>query len=172
MKMLGFIFSDRPNVNDHVDYIVRKATKKLWTLRHLKKAGMSSCDLLKVYITVIRSCLEYAVPTYNPMLSDYLRDRLEYVQKRACKIVFGWGSSYDQLIADGTIESLSTRRDRLTVNFARKASASERFKDWFQEKSYKGLNLRKEKKFEELFARTERLKNSPLYYMRRALNEK
>ena len=53
----------------------------------------------------------------------------------------------------------------------KKASNSEDFKHWFVEKDYGEVNLRQKKKYEEMYARTNSLKNSPLLYMRRALNE-
>ena len=86
-------------------------------------------------------------------------------------MIFGWSSSYDEIVSTGKMETLDSRRERLTMNFARKAAKSHRFGSWFQEKNYEGLNLRREKRYEEKFAKTERLKKSPLYYMRRGLNE-
>ena len=43
--------------------------------------------------------------------------------------------------------------------------------DWFKLKEPSGYNVRREKKYIETRARTERLKKSPLHYMRRRLNE-
>ena len=111
------------------------------------------------------------MPTYGPMLTKEMSDELESIQKRACKLIFGWDSSYKELLEENKIESLEERRKKLILNFAVKTQKNPRFKDWFPEKEYEGLNLRKEKKYQELFARTERLKKSPLYHMRRALNE-
>ena len=104
------------------------------------------------------------------MLTSELGDAIESIQKRACKLIYGWDSSYDELVASGRIETLHSRREKLTLNFALKAAASPRFQKWFPEKEYGNVCLRKKKKYEELNARTERLKKSPLYYMRRVLN--
>ena len=75
------------------------------------------------------------------------------------------------MIESGKIESLEERRNKLTLNFARKVSKDSRFKHWFPEKQYGDINLRRELKYEEQFARTERLKKSPLFHMRRMLNQ-
>ena len=99
-----------------------------------------------------------------------MTDELEYVQKRACKIIFGWNSNYDELVAAGKIETLFKRREKLTLSFAEKSAKNPRFEHWFKEKNYNGLNLRRGLNLEENYARTERLKKSPVYYMRRALN--
>ena len=67
--------------------------------------------------------------------------------------------------------SIQFRRERLTTDFAKKASESTRFSHWFKKKNYPGMGLRRESKFEEYAARTERLRKSPLFHMRRVLNE-
>ena len=143
-----------PTVKKHVEYMLEKSRKKLWTIRHLKNAGLSSSDMLKVFNTVVRSTLEYAVPTYHPMLTGELSDEIESIQKRACKLIFGWSSQYDELISIGTIETLATRRERLMLNFAKKAASDARFKHWFPERDYSELNLRNQSKYVESFART------------------
>ena len=150
--------------------MLSKARRKLWTIRHLKKAGMGVDDVLKIFNVIVRSTLEYAVPTYHPMLNIDLRDRIESIQKRACRIIFGWNCNYDKLVEDGKVELLETRREKMTLNFAKKCISNDRFKHWFKEKTRSEYNLRTEDKYEELFARTERMKKSPLFYMRRALN--
>ena len=68
------------------------------------------------------------------------------------------------------MESLDNRRENLTKKFAEKTSKNERFGEWFKEKDYGERDLRNKKRYTENFARTERLKKSPVYYMRRLLN--
>ena len=34
LKMLGYMFSDRPTVQRQIDYLVRKANKKFYVLLH------------------------------------------------------------------------------------------------------------------------------------------
>ena len=111
-----------------------------------------------------------ALRSTHPMLTGGMRDELEQIQKRACKIAFGYDVSYDKLVVDGTIETLECRREKLTVNFAKKCTRNERFSSWFERKN-PAVNLRNSLTYEESFARTERLRKSPLYYMRRALNK-
>ena len=169
LKMLGFIFGSTPSVRPHVNYMVKKANKKLWILRHLRRAGLEEEDLLRAYNTLVRPTVEYAVPTYHPMLNQSMRDEIEGIQKRACRVIFGWDCDYDVLVDSGRVEALDSRREKLTMNFARKAEKNPRFEHWF-EKSVPERTLRKQSTYVEKFARTERLRNSPLYYMRRAMN--
>ena len=163
------MFGNKPTVNLHVSYMLNKARKKLWTLRNVKRAGMQPTDLLKIFNTCIRPCLEYVAPVFHPMLTKEMSNEIENIQKRACKIIFGWNSSYSRLVQDGVVQTLEERRENLTVNFAKKSEASDRFKKWFPDRQY-NVNVRNPQRLEESFARTERMRNSPLYYMRRALN--
>ena len=133
---------------------------------------MEEVDLLTIFNTVIRPTLEYAVPTYHPMmLNQEMAEDFEQIQKRASKLIFGWHSSYDEVISSGKMETLDSRRENLTKKFALKTSKNKRFGSWFREKDYGTLNLRSKKKFEEDYARTERMRKSPVYYMQRILNE-
>ena len=135
------------------------------------KAGMCTDDLLKVYNCVIRPVFEYAVATYHPMLSIEMSNQIENAQKRACKIVFGWDTSYETLVAENRVERLEERREKLVINFAKKTAEMKRFETWFPRRNYNGISLRRENKFEEFYARTERYRKSPLFYMRRELNK-
>ena len=152
--------------------MLKKAKRKLWTLQHVKRAGLGTEDLLMTFNTIIRPTLEYAAPTFHPMLNQEMRDNIESIQKRASKLIFGWNTSYDEIIQAGKMVTLDRRREELTKKFAIKASKSARFSGWFEEKSYLGLNIREKcrKKYIEKFARTDRLKKSPIYYMTRLLN--
>ena len=57
----------------HVNYVANKACKKLYSLRVLYRAGVSSASILKEYLTTIRPVLEYAVPVWQSV-PDYLAD--------------------------------------------------------------------------------------------------
>ena len=61
---------------------------------------MGQQDLQKIFETVIRPTLEFAVPTYHPMLTDDLSDQIERIQRRATKIIFGNNAVYDEFELD------------------------------------------------------------------------
>ena len=135
----------------------------------VKRAGLGEEDLLRTWNTMIRPTLEYAVPTYHPMLTAEMRDQIESVQKRASKMIFGWHTHYDEIINSGKMQTLDRRREDLTRRFAEKTSKNARFGHWFREKD-NNVNLRVKKRFVEDYARTERMKKSPVLYMQRLLN--
>ena len=95
--------------NCNVDYIIAKASKKLYALGLLKIAGVQ--DMLKVFRSSVISVLEYAVQVWQD-IPDYLSDRIETVQKRALKII-NPNSSYSQALSQANETTLSIRRELL-----------------------------------------------------------
>ena len=67
------------------------------------------------------------------------------------------------------LETLEKRREKALLKFAQKASSNPQFMDWFPRNNNRS-SQRTGKEFEEKFARSDRLYNSPLFAMRRALN--
>ena len=59
-KVLGVIISNDLKWNSHVDSIVRKASKRMYFLRQLKRANVSCNDLVQFYCTCIRPVVKYA----------------------------------------------------------------------------------------------------------------
>ena len=95
-KLLGVIISDDPKLNAHVEFVIAKAAKTLFALRLLKRAGVMPKDILKVYLSNVRSVLEYAAPVWQD-IPAYLSDAIESIQRRALRIIFP-NSSYQQVL--------------------------------------------------------------------------
>ena len=60
-NMLGVTISNNLTWSKHVDNIVSKAGKRVYKLYQLKHAGISQNDLVKIYVSIIRPVLEYAL---------------------------------------------------------------------------------------------------------------
>ena len=133
LKILGFHFSKEPNAVLHVTKVIERFYSKLWTLRFLRKSGMSRDNLLKIYKNVLRPSVEYSNIIYHSLIPEYISDKLESVQKQAIKIIFGWDCNYSELLDNGTIETLKSRRVNAIGRFANKVSVSPRFgPNWFK----------------------------------------
>ena len=52
-KLLGINISNDLKWNEHIDYISKNASKRLYSLRILKKVGVNRERILKVYLTII-----------------------------------------------------------------------------------------------------------------------
>ena len=81
-KLLGIIVSNDLKWNEHINYISKKASKRLYSLRILKKVGVNREGILKVYLTTIRRVLEYGVQVWQD-IPEFLSNKLESIQKRA-----------------------------------------------------------------------------------------
>lgn len=69
MKILGFYFGPKPNVDAHIMELQRKVRQRGWIIRNLKRAGLPQNDLLKCYYSLIRPVLDYCCQVYHPMLN-------------------------------------------------------------------------------------------------------
>ena len=168
MKTLGFIFSNRPNVVENTNYIIKKCNRSVWSLNHLKRAGISQPILLKVYCTMLRPVIEFCSAVYHSLLTEQQSDNLERLQKSALRIIYGFGKEYSEIIELAGIPTLKARRIIAFENFARNISRNERY-NWFPLDEGE-RSTRQKKKYKEMFARTDRLYKSPLYSKRRFLN--
>ena len=86
-KLLGVTITDNLSWNLHINETITKASKRLYFLRQLKGARVSTSDLVRFYTCCIRSVCDYAVPVFHSSLPNYLINDLERVQKRALSIV-------------------------------------------------------------------------------------
>ena len=115
-KLLGVILTDDLKCKDHVAYIYGKACKILYSLRILRKTGVETNKMLKVYSAIRRPILEYAVPVWQA-IPEYLSHKIESVQRRALKIIKSGEESYDELLRMFNVEKLQARREKLCKQY-------------------------------------------------------
>ena len=107
-KLLGVIITNDLSWNEHCDSIYKKATKRLFVLRTLKRVCLGTNDLVLVYCSIVRSIVEYASPVWAA-IPLYLDELIESVQRKALKIIFGRVDCTEALVLAG-LESLSNTR--------------------------------------------------------------
>ena len=108
-KLLGVHISSDVSWNLHCEYIIKKANKRLYILRLLRKARVERPQLVLVYGCLVRPILQYAIPAWSA-IPDYLSVKIERVQKRAMKIIYP-GTSYEESLIRAGLETLVMRRD-------------------------------------------------------------
>ena len=64
-KSLGIMVNSSLTWDDHIDYITKRAAKRLWFLKKLRCAGLSVDDLVHYYKVVMQPVLEYACPVWH-----------------------------------------------------------------------------------------------------------
>ena len=82
------------------------------------RAGVREGDIVMVYVSVIRSLLEYACPVWHPGLSKEQSNEIERVQKRCLKLIYP-SLCYREALSNAGLERLSDRRETLTRNMFR-----------------------------------------------------
>ena len=117
-NLLGVTISSDLSWNRHVEYATKKANERLYSLRILKRCGIPQSSLVKVYLSLIRPVLEYAVPVWQN-LTQALACSLENVQKRVLHIIFPTSNYSDVLVAAGLL-SLEERRNSICHAYVQK----------------------------------------------------
>ena len=90
-------------------YICKKASKRLYALRLLKRASIPAGKLVRVYTTCVRQFLEFSCEVWHYSLAQYLSDEIESIQRRALRIIFPDLKYEDALVTAGVM-SLFLRR--------------------------------------------------------------
>ena len=72
---------------DHIANLVSKASRRLHLLRELKRAGLSTKDLLTCYVSIVRSTTEYACQVWSTSLTNEQSHAVETIQRRAMQII-------------------------------------------------------------------------------------
>ena len=150
----------------------KRFRRQYWTLFHLRRAGFSSEELAKVYRTVMLPVADYCQVVYHSMITDEQDQLIERLQSKALKCIYGPYLSYAEMREKAGVTTLRQRRIAACDKFAEKAAASSRFSGWFPLKQAGRAAGRTREKYKEEYARCNRLKNTPIFYMRRRLNGK
>ena len=145
--------------NDHVNSIVKKAGKRLYMLRMLKRSNADAKILLTVYTTVIRPILEYASQVWHFNIPDYLCEEIEALQKRAFRIIAP-SLSYSNALKYTNIPTLKERREKLCENFFKKNNANFKLQDILPNRSFTSHEFRNNGHYDHFLCKTDRFKNS------------
>ena len=90
-------------------------------LKNLYSFGVPISDLVEIYTLYIRSVLEQSAVVWNTSITQGEQVELERVQKVALRIILKEQySHYSDALKLTGLETLSKRREKLSLNFARK----------------------------------------------------
>ena len=95
----------------------------------MKKFRPPQSQLVTVYTTYIRPLLEYCAPVIHAGLTAQQAQQIERVQKRALKIIGGYHNSYHELLHNFELDTLATRREKLSLRLGRQMLKSERHRE-------------------------------------------
>lgn len=121
-KLLGIVFTNDLSWSAHVSFLVSRASKRIFVIYQLCRAGLGVMDILHVYIAIIRSILEYACPLWHFGLTKDQSEEIEGIQRRILKLVFPELSYSDALFCSG-LERLDKRREAITCDLFKQIKA-------------------------------------------------
>ena len=94
-KILGFTFSDKPTIHAQINYIINRAASSFFLIRRFAGIVVDKSKVKNLYCSLVRSIMEYSSVTYGPMLAKYQSNKLENLQKRCLRTIYGYDKSYD-----------------------------------------------------------------------------
>ena len=169
-KLLGLIITDDLTWKANTTSLVKRAYSRMIILKNLYSFGVPIRDLVEIYTLYIRSVVEQSAVVWSSSITQGEQIELERVQKVALRIILkDQYSHYVNALELTGLETLSMRREKLCLNFAKKCAKNPSTKDMFPLKQIK-VNTRKPEKYQVPFGRTDRFKNSAIPYMSRLLN--
>ena len=86
-KILGIMISDNLRWSAHVEYMISRARKKIWTLSRLKILNLDYHILRDFYCKEIRSIFEFGVVVWHSGITFKMSDAIERMQKICIKII-------------------------------------------------------------------------------------
>ena len=117
-KIPGFNISNDLKWNCHIDFIIKKAKKRLYGLSKLKRSSLGPRELVQFFRTCSRAITEYACPVFHDGLPLYLSNELEGVPKRAMRIIFSPCSYNEALVESGQTKPSNRRQELVDKLFA------------------------------------------------------
>ena len=118
-NLLGLWIDDNLKWNTNTEYIVKKATKRLFLLKALKSYHSPVNDM-KIFYTAVIS-LEYGAQVWNDSLTKDQSNNIERIQKRALGIIY-WEYDYDRVLNHAQLTTLKDRRDHICVDLIKRMS--------------------------------------------------
>ncbi len=124
-KFLGVHLDRTLAFTTHVEAVTKKVRDRCKMLASLssKRWGWKKKNLRTVYITSLRSVMDYAGSSWQPWLSPTQMKKLETAQNKALRLITGQYSStpIEALRAEAEIESYTTHSKKLSLVAAEKA---------------------------------------------------
>ena len=77
-KLLGLKLSSNLSWNSHINYIIKKANSRIWTLIRLKNNRVATHFLIRMYKLWVRSLFEFMAPAFMFYGSSYSKSHKKY----------------------------------------------------------------------------------------------
>jgi hypothetical protein len=171
LKILGITIQDDLRWNEQVAEMTKKASRKIWVLRRMKKLGIDEQTICNFWKAEGRVHLEAGAVAWSSSLTVQQARHLQRVEHRAVA-AFSEKREDPKISCERLgLQPLNERRQKLALNFAKRTISKSRHSDMFTklEKPHTGRGGLK-KEWREPPCRTRRHLKSALPYLTRLLN--
>ena len=126
-ELLGVKISSDFSWRSNTKSLVTRAYRRIILIQKLFQFNVPQSDLIIVYKLFIRSILEQSCVVWHSSITIEEENDIERVQKVCLKIILkGRYESYSQALETTDLTTLSQRRKKLCLNFARKCVENEK----------------------------------------------
>ena len=126
LKILGIIIQDDLRWGEQVDHMAKKASKKIWMLRRMKKLGLDEQSICNFWKAEGRVHLEPASAVWTSGLTVQQSRKLQRVQNRAVAAFSDKREDPKISALRLKLEPLDARRQKLALKFAQKTVKTSR----------------------------------------------
>ena len=161
-KLLGCHIMSNLSWEDHIADLVSKASRRLHLLRELKRAGLSSKDLLTCHFPFVLSKTEYACQVWSTALTIEQSHAVETIQRRAMQIISPPPhETYEEALREHRLVTLQQRRNELSNRlFKDIQNSGHRLNSLLPQQHNPGYQLRHSKKYPLPLLKTNMFKSS------------
>ena len=132
MKLLGTIVTDKLTWDENCSELVRKVNSRMRLIRKCVSLGATRQELVKLWIIYCRSILEQSCVVWHNSLTQENIEDLERCQKTFCKLALqNSNKSYIDSLVILNLDSLSDRRRKLSLSFAKNSICNKTMSDLF-----------------------------------------
>ena len=174
MMILGTIFTDNFSWDENCAAIIKKVNARMQLLTKIWSFGSTKEEMVHLWKVYCLSILEQLCVVWGSSLTLENKHDLERTQKTFCKLVLEEDfSTYNEALVILGLHTLTERRQKLTLDFARRSISDDILRDLFLIKRKRHeMATRNTEKYSVNHANTNRYKNSPIPTMQNMLNRK
>ena len=172
-KLLGVMINNNVKWTQHVDVIIKKASKKIYMLIKLRQYGFTVTELVSVYRTYIRSQIEYAIPTWGFSLIQADANRIRKIEMRCLSIILKCkvhSENYCIITSKLKLKPILDRIAQLGLKLGTTMYKSPRFRHIINPSIKLYNNTRSKNHFRSILCKRERYRKSVIPAITRELN--
>ena len=154
-KLLGLVLRDDLSWKANTEELTRRAYTRMLILKKLYQFNVPISELINIYILYVRSVVEQSAVVWHSSITKGEQRDLERTQKVALRIILKDSyTSYPEALKLSGLDTLSERRSKLCLNFAKKCTTSEKTSEMFP-LNKKVVNTRHHEQFNVTHTRTD-----------------